>query len=291
MERDSETSALAPKGKARRGESCVDQDADRRVESQLRILHGVVEALTNFEKRGTVTSFIVAVVRSDGVSAVDTSQNLEAWRLDGVDKLLDEAVCGKWSITQRGEEQIQQSRDKFPSYTAGLQGLNLGDLRKLLREMGFDGMRKQCNQKKDIPPHMVNMLDNRGQMYFDLGEVKVSSDEVDNNGQKSKHDDVTANRGDADDDDDDDEPERRARHDKHGTDGTFVQSQSQRSPEELMRFGSWEKKQENEDEEIDEERYLSLERLLDRSQTKISNITRSTGTVALRLLLEFLAKG
>jgi hypothetical protein len=145
--------------------------------------------------------------------------------------------------------------------------------------MEFDGMRKQCFEEKDVPPHMSAMLEKKDVLYFDLGEGTVVSEQQ-NDGKNSKTVSDSADENDDDGDHDDaDQRKQRIRHDKLGTGGLFVQSHSQLGAEVLMRFGSWVEIL-GDSEAIDEKRYLSLRRLLDLKQTKIANLKRSHASIA-----------
>jgi hypothetical protein len=288
MGKDSGKAAGTLKTRTKRGPSTNAQDGERRVETVWRNLSEIAGDLRQLCNQEHLTSFVLVAQRSDGIKTSHTSENLEGWEQDQMEKLLEEADCGKWLKKPSEEEEIQQSRDKFSSLAAAAQGLNVLDLRNLLRAMEFDPVRRQLLDQKDVPPHMLSMVQNMGEMFFDLGEVehsdKVVSDDEDNDGQKSTSDDEVA-------DSNADKPKKPRKHDKHGKNGAFVQSQSSRSDDQLMLFASWEQIEENDSEEIDETKYLSLDTLLNLRDTKIANLTRSRALIALRLLLEFYSKG
>jgi hypothetical protein len=275
--------------RAKAGASTNPQDGERRVETLLKQLSAIASALRREERMGNVTSFNLGVVRADGVISSHSSEDLELWDREELLNLYAEANCGKWSIKKGGEEEIQQSREQYPSYAAALGLLNAVDMRGLLREMEFDAVRKVCSEKKHVPPHMSDILEKKNLLHFDLGEGTVSEEE--NDGKNSKTDDGSVERIEDDSDDDDTvpQPKRRNRHDVHGAHGKFVQSHGDLG-KDLMSFSSWEEIGEDSDA-IDAKRYVSLETLLDLKKTKISNLTRSLASIALRFLLEFHVEG
>jgi hypothetical protein len=308
------------KARVSSGQSVKAQDGERRVETLFKNIGSVAEALRNEEHKQNVTSFVLVAQRADGALVSHTSQNLDGWMkdTDGLNALLLQALSNKWPLKKtskktdadvEGQKDVNKSskktvaddevqKDVTHSYAEGIHCLNLGDLRKLVLLLQFDAVRKRCRSKKNLPSHMLSMLADMDNQYFDLGEIHVASqDEESHVEEKDKNSDGIGDNEeegggkDEDSDDDNGDDKKKPKHAKHGTGGMFVPSKSDLGPNELMQFQSWKRIEEEDQEEIDDKRYLCLSKLLDRQATKISNLTRPLSLLALRLVLEFYTEG